>query len=206
MQLACKLDGERTLLGVRAKKATEKASMTYLKQLLPAAAALAAVVWLAGATAPANAFPTGVCPAVGNDTDCQIGITLQSNGTGTIEGGLNNGTYDGVADTLVGIVNSTSIPKSPIYIWRDIDRPPSQITSGKVLTGEQPLPSNLRDGYFAPRPDVYNDLAEKFFQWWRDYHQAGDCSLRLPIFWISGRSGSGKSVALLHLLAHIHSN
>jgi len=55
----------------------------------------------------AHAFPAGVCPAVGADTDCQIGITLNSNGTGSIEDNLNHGPYDGVEDTLVGVVNNS---------------------------------------------------------------------------------------------------
>ena len=64
---------------------------------------------VAAALAPsgAMAFPTGVCPAVHLDTDCQTGITLNSDSTATIVSGLNNGPYDGVEDTLIGLVNNT---------------------------------------------------------------------------------------------------
>lgn len=57
----------------------------------------------------AGAFPTGICPAVNLDTDCQTGITLNANSTATIVSGLNNGPYDGVEDTLIGIVNNTGV-------------------------------------------------------------------------------------------------
>ncbi len=106
---------------------------------------------------------------------------------------------------FTAIMNSGELRKSPIYVWQSIDRPPKQISRGDYLTGEQPTPANLRDGCFAPRPDVYDGLFEKYSKWLQTYHKAGECSLRLPIFWIGGRSGSGKSVALLHLLAQIHS-
>jgi hypothetical protein len=107
-------------------------------------------------------------------------------------------------EQLVEISNKNDIPKSPIYVWQSEDRPPDQINQGNVLIGEQPKPSHLRQGCFAPRSDVYNDIAESFTQWWQLRSQVTDNSLRLPIFWIGGRSGSGKSVALLHLLAHLH--
>lgn len=108
-------------------------------------------------------------------------------------------------EDFVEIANNKEIQRNPIYVWQASDRPPSQISTGGFLTGEQPRPAHLRNGFFAPRPAVYNDLVERFSQWWQSHYQASDCSLRLPVFWIGGRSGSGKSVALLHLLAHIHS-
>jgi hypothetical protein len=44
---------------------------------------------------------------VGVDTDCQTGITLNANNTVTITNGLNHGAYDGIEDTLLGVVNNT---------------------------------------------------------------------------------------------------
>ncbi len=112
---------------------------------------------------------------------------------------------EGIWKDLVEISNSKEVRSNAIYMWQTTDRPPSEINIGGFLTGEQPRPFHLRQGYFAPRPAIYEDLATKFSQWWQSHQRVGDCSLRLPVFWIGGRSGSGKSVALLHLLAQIHS-
>lgn len=110
-----------------------------------------------------------------------------------------------IYNDLVRITNAKDLVKSPIYVWQATDRPPSDVSQGDVLTGAQPRPWHLRRGFFAPRPKVYADLAETFTQWRQSQAEETDCSLRLPVFWVGGRSGSGKSVALLHLLAHIHS-
>lgn len=109
-----------------------------------------------------------------------------------------------IHNDLVKIVQRKDVRENVIYIWQEIDQPPSHIDKGKFLTGEQPLPLHLRQGFFAQRPKIYNDLTETFSQWWQSHLQETDCSLRLPVFWIGGRSGSGKSVAILHLLANIH--
>lgn len=60
----------------------------------------------------ASAHAGGICPAVGNATDCgvQINITAQSGGVGTSlsvgAGPAGNGNpFDGVEDTLIGITN-----------------------------------------------------------------------------------------------------
>ncbi len=109
-----------------------------------------------------------------------------------------------IYDDLVKIAKRPDVRENLIYVWQATDRPPSHINKGKFLTGEQPLPLHLRLGFFAPRPKIYNDLTETFTQWWQAQSQETNCLLRLPVFWIGGRSGSGKSVALLHLLANIH--
>lgn len=79
---------------------------------LVAAAAFMVVVGTMTGAAPAQAgsFQSGVCPAVGADTDCQTGIVLLKVGStyqAQVYNNLNNGTYDGSEDTLVGLVNNT---------------------------------------------------------------------------------------------------
>jgi hypothetical protein len=48
----------------------------------------------------------GVCPAVGNDSDCGVIITITDSGASISFTG--QGPYDGVEDTLVGVVNNSS--------------------------------------------------------------------------------------------------
>ncbi len=52
-----------------------------------------------------------------------------------------------------------------VYLWTDDDRPPADIAPGDYLTGQQPRVRHLRDGFFAPRPRVYGDVATAATQW-----------------------------------------
>ncbi|MDH4241569.1 MAG: hypothetical protein OEW48_18570, partial [Phycisphaerae bacterium] len=106
---------------------------------------------------------------------------------------------------LIAIANRVEKREVPIHVWQSTDRPPSEVVYGEVLTGTQPLVYQLRKGFFAPRPNVYADLAESYSEWRQSLLDNTDVSIRLPVFWIGGRSGTGKSIALLHLLANIHS-
>ena len=91
-----------------------------------------------------------------------------------------------------------------VYVWTSADRPPSAVTSGKTLIGEQPRPYHLREGYFAPRQPLYDNTTRSVTGWLIEKASKRESSLRLTVFWIGGRSGSGKSMALLHVLAAIH--
>lgn len=93
------------------------------------------------------------------------------------------------------------------YFWKRGDAPPNKVQKQEDLrkaciAGETPKKVHLTEGCFASR-SVYSDIFQKFCSW---VESAKDrASLKLPVFWISGRSGSGKSVALLHLLSMIKS-
>lgn len=51
----------------------------------------------------------GICPAFGADTDCGTLIVLNADGSVTLTNHyLGNGPYDGIEDTLVGVVNNTN--------------------------------------------------------------------------------------------------
>ncbi|MEA2237041.1 MAG: hypothetical protein QOC81_1765, partial [Thermoanaerobaculia bacterium] len=91
-----------------------------------------------------------------------------------------------------------------IYFWQQRDRPPVGVQTGSYLTGERPLPRHLRLGFFANREAVLGPLSAKITAWLTPHPASSDDSLRLPIFWIGGRSGTGKSVALLQVLSRIH--
>jgi tetratricopeptide (TPR) repeat protein len=75
---------------------------------------------------------------------------------------------------------------------------------GDVLTGERPQVHHLRQGYFASRPELSQSILDQALEWVLDKTDNDDKQLRLSVFWIGGRSGSGKSVALMHVLALLH--
>ncbi|MEO9778993.1 MAG: hypothetical protein ABJH07_09495 [Sedimentitalea sp.] len=91
-------------------------------------------------------------------------------------------------------------------LWSASDRPPEVVlreTDRKkwVLTGQAPGRNHLREGRFAPRR-VYSEIAGKAEEWLGAGADAPH--EQISAFWIAGRSGSGKSVALLHLLSALH--
>ena len=89
-----------------------------------------------------------------------------------------------------------------LYIWQDTDFPPEEVSNGSVLTGQRPNISHLKNGFFSRRTNAYDDLEENFFTMINSLHYTSNG--KVPIFWIGGRSGSGKSVAILHLLANLN--
>ncbi len=91
-------------------------------------------------------------------------------------------------------------PPAGLLVWSASDRPPEQTLAGPVLTGAQPSVRDLVKGSFAPRAEETGGRAERFAQW----HSRGGGASKLRVFWIPGRSGSGKSIALLQLLARLH--
>lgn len=93
--------------------------------------------------------------------------------------------------------------RSRLYVWSSEDGSPPTVQRGQILTNEQPKIVHLRRGYFAHRP-FYRALAEDAIQWISSSPQENDRALRVPILWLAGRSGSGKSVALLHVLSQLH--
>lgn len=89
-----------------------------------------------------------------------------------------------------------------LYLWDLNDRAPNSISKGNVLTGQRPSVRHLREGYFYPRTDLYNGLGEQLRNWSDRTVNSNDD--KIQIFWIGGRSGSGKSVALLHMLSKLY--
>ena len=94
------------------------------------------------------------------------------------------------------------------HIWEASDRPPSETSletdpEKATLTGQTPNRRHLVEGRFAPRP-LYPTIHDKAEAWLARIKERNE--LQLPVYWISGRSGNGKSVALLHLLADLHAS
>jgi len=88
------------------------------------------------------------------------------------------------------------------YLWSPVDRPPDQVRAGGVLTGKQPTVAHLRNGYLADRPDALSRVRVRFKRWLAERAKA-EVQTTVPMFWIGGRSGSGKSALLLQLLSSL---
>ncbi|WP_328375817.1 hypothetical protein [Micromonospora zamorensis] len=106
---------------------------------------------------------------------------------------------------LVELGSSRTTRRADIRLWQDEYVQPARIEPGEYLTGQQPRLYHLRDGYFASRPEILDRVKQDFLVWLDSQPAFVDNTVRLPIFWIGGRSGSGKSILLLQLLADLHS-
>ncbi|MFL0248091.1 hypothetical protein [Candidatus Clostridium stratigraminis] len=105
-------------------------------------------------------------------------------------------------DDLLTLMQSSIEIKDNIYLWQDIDVPPDDISKGPVLIGQRPSVYHLRNGYFSPRSKLYGIIEDNLLSLIESLSYS--TSDKIPIYWIGGRSGSGKSVALLHVLSTIH--
>lgn len=76
----------------------------------------------------------------------------------------------------------------------------ADILPRRRAVGETVQWGRLLDGLYAPRPALLADLLNTFLEWTRTI-QPTLLARRLPVFWIAGRSGDGKSVLLLQLAA-----
>lgn len=89
-----------------------------------------------------------------------------------------------------------------ILTSEDVEPDSAEAGLGGVLTGQTPKLEHLRKGYFHSRPDLLAEVHAAFSNWIQKPSRAdfvGD--VKIPVFWISGRSGEGKSVLLLQLVS-----
>lgn len=79
---------------------------------------LLATVVLAAATCFAGAAPSLLteCPAIGADFGCSVLITINPGGSLTFTVDGTQGPYDGVEDTLVGVLNHSGTTVSSIFV------------------------------------------------------------------------------------------
>jgi Big-like domain-containing protein len=97
--------------------------MTFRNKLLTVpglivAAVLLGPLGLLGATAAQAATPTppfAECPAIGLDSSCGLLIDLTNSGA-TVLQDTTQGTFDGQDDTLIGIVNNSTVPVSSLPV------------------------------------------------------------------------------------------
>lgn len=101
--------------------------------------------------------------------------------------------------SLIELEKSTGL-HGGIYLWSPVDRLPDRVRSGGVLTGRQPSVVHLSNGYLAARPDALGRIRRQLERWLAERARA-QVQTTVPMFWIGGRSGSGKSALLLQLLS-----
>lgn len=74
---------------------------------------------------------------------------------------------------------------------------------GDVIVGAVPKPVHVRRRCFRERGQVRDRLDREFDAWLSDLLDAQDDRMKVPVFWVGGRSGCGKSVAFLQLVGRI---
>jgi tetratricopeptide (TPR) repeat protein len=89
-------------------------------------------------------------------------------------------------------------------LWTDDLVPPEVVAPGGYLTGQRPMLYHLREGFFAERPAALEQARLAVVEWIASRPAFANDTVRLPVFWLGGRSGSGKSVLLLQLLSRLH--
>lgn len=107
----------------------------------------------------------------------------------------------GIWADLVGLEKGGEL-RGGAYLWSPVDRPPDQVRSGGVLSGKQPTVAHLRKGFLANRPDALGRVRARFERWLAERSKA-EVQTTVPMFWIGGRSGSGKSALLLQFLSSL---
>jgi hypothetical protein len=75
---------------------------------------LVAIVYLWGLFSVSASFASAQCPAVGLDTGCGTIITITDTGASITYTG--QGPYDGIDDTLVGVINNSRLPVKDFII------------------------------------------------------------------------------------------
>jgi hypothetical protein len=126
-----------------------------------------------------------------------------------LNGSINLANITKASEQIWGDLVSLSKSKEPpssCYLFSEFDLPPTNIEIGPYLYGQSPTLKHLREGYFASRPKLVNEVFDDFNEWVKTHPAARDISTRIPVYWIRGRSGSGKSILLLELLAQIYRN
>lgn len=82
----------------------------------------------------------------------------------------------------------------------DVSEIPDFIGHG-ILVGERVRFEHIRKGYVKQRPAVLATLVAQFRAWFESLvRPEAQVTDKIPVFWISGRSGDGKSVLLLQLV------
>lgn len=85
---------------------------------------------------------------------------------------------------------------------RDVELSPEARADRGILFDRRPQLSDLQLGRVRERQSIFSGLIKAFAPWWRKVITAEEAA-RIPVFWIEGRSGEGKSVLLLQLVQRI---
>jgi hypothetical protein len=113
----------------------------------------------------------------------------------------------GLSSAIVDALSQIGPEDLPFVVLSAEDREPGETRSlaDGYLAGEQPTLLHLRGGFFAPLPGV-DDLEGEVLSW---YEQTIDDPVvtangSVPVYWVGGPSGSGKSILALQLLAQLN--
>ncbi len=94
------------------------------------------------------------------------------------------------------------VPIGHVLTLNDISSDERASKDTRVLTGQVPKFEHLRRGYFRDRQQIFQSLWTAFTGWLSTLDSFEfEATDKIPVFWISGRSGEGKSVLLLQLVA-----
>lgn len=78
--------------------------------------------------------------------------------------------------------------------------------SDEVVIGEVPRPIHIRMGCFRDRAVVRQAVDAEFERWRAGITLDDPQRTKVPVFWVRGRSGCGKSVAMLQLVSRVVGN
>ncbi|MGZ8955234.1 MAG: hypothetical protein ACXW0Q_11205 [Methylovulum sp.] len=95
-------------------------------------------------------------------------------------------------------------PPGNVLSLKEVTEDPSANSMKGILTGQWVTLEHLRKGYVRRRPAVFDQLWQNF-QGWHASLDVDEIEIRdkIPVFWIAGRSGDGKSVLLLQLVQRL---
>lgn len=99
--------------------------------------------------------------------------------------------------------NSAITPPKYVEQWLPTDQPPTMVEFGEVAVDRRPRKSRLIKGMYADRTHVFNTLRRRLSDWSEEIEGRDDEDETIPIFWIGGASGTGKSVSLLYSIAFL---
>ncbi len=114
--------------------------------------------------------------------------------------GLNPEGSEDVRDSLVRLFDRhwqlPTLPRVKLLTEEDVRR--GQSSTGRIQVGRTPIFTDIRNGNFMPREDLVASAIGEL-----DAAAAKEIDDGLNIFWITGKSGSGKSVILLQIVQQL---
>jgi hypothetical protein len=93
-------------------------------------------------------------------------------------------------------------PVGRVLTSAQVQLDPEAADNKRVLAGQTPKLEHLRRGFFRNRPAILKAVRSSLEEWLSRV-ESEELIGKVPVFWIAGRSGEGKSVLLLQLLSEL---
>ena len=93
-------------------------------------------------------------------------------------------------------------PVGRVLTEAQVELDPTAARNTRVLAGQTPKIEHLRKGFFRDRPALLQAV-RKYLEEWLRHVESQELVGKVPVFWIAGRSGEGKSVLLLQLVSEL---